>query len=136
MTFTEEITLSGHIIDSLILPRVFDTVMDHGGDFEVLKIEVGKNKNATSWAQMRIIAETEAQLNRILEQLTDFGAEIISAGDVQTKPAPRDGALPPDFYSTTNFATEVRLNGEWVPVQGTEMDVTVIVDREAHTAQT
>jgi lysine-ketoglutarate reductase/saccharopine dehydrogenase-like protein (TIGR00300 family) len=136
MTFTEEITLSGHIIDSLILPRVFDAVMDYGGDFEVLKIEVGKDKNATSWAQMRIIAKTEAQLNRILEQLTDFGAEIISAGDVQTKPAPRDGALPPDFYSTTNFPTEVRLDGEWVPVQGTEMDVTVIVDREAHTAQT
>lgn len=136
MTFTEEITLSGHIIDSLILPRVFDTVMDYGGDFEVLKIEVGKDKNATSWAQIRIIAKTEAQLHRILEQLTDFGAEIISAGDVQTKPAPRDGALPPDFYSTTNFPTEVRLDGEWVPVQGTEMDVTVIVAREAHTAQT
>lgn len=136
MTFTEEITLSGHIIDSLILPRVFDTVMDYGGNFEVLKMKVGKHKNATSSVKIRIVAETEAQLHRILTQLTGFGAEIVAAGDVQTKPAPRDGALPPDFYSTTNFPTEVRLDGEWVPVRGTEMDVAVIVDREAHTAQT
>ena len=136
MSFTEEITLSGHIIDSLILPRVFDTVMDLGGNFDVLKIEVGKHKNDPSWAHMRIIADSEELLNRILMQLTDFGAEMVAAGDVQTRPAPRDGALPPDFYSTTNFKTEVRLYGEWVPVSGTEMDVAVVVNREARTAHT
>lgn len=136
MNFSEEITLSGHIIDSLILPRVFDTVMDLGGDFEVLKLDVGRHKDATSWAHMRIVAREEEQLSTILQQLGALGAEILNTGDVNTKPAPRDGALPPDFYSTTNLPTEVRLNGEWVPVVGTEMDVSVVVDREANNAYT
>jgi lysine-ketoglutarate reductase/saccharopine dehydrogenase-like protein (TIGR00300 family) len=136
MSVSEEITVSGHIIDSLILPRIFDTVMDLGGDFDVLKIEVGKHKNDPSWARLRINADDDEQLDRILAQLTSFGAELVSAGDVQTKPAPRDGALPPDFYSTTNLNTEVRMDGEWVPVSGTEMDVAIIVDLEQRTART
>lgn len=136
MKFTEEIRLSGHIIDSLILPRVFDTVMELGGDFEVKEFRVGKSKEDRSYARMKILADTEEQLNGILEQLMDAGAELVSVNDVQTKPAPRDGALPPDFYSTTNLPTEVRISGEWVPVAGTEMDVAVIVDREARTART
>lgn len=136
MTVSEEIKVSGHIIDSLILPRIFDTVMDLGGDFDVLKIEVGKHKNDPSWARLRINADDDELLDRILEQLTSFGAELVSAGDIQTKPAPRDGALPPDFYSTTNLNTEVRMDGEWVPVSGTEMDVAIIVDRANRTAHT
>jgi lysine-ketoglutarate reductase/saccharopine dehydrogenase-like protein (TIGR00300 family) len=49
---------------------------------------------------------------------------------VQTEPAPRDGALPDDFYSTTNLPTQVRLGGQWLQVDATEMDLAVVVDGE------
>lgn len=136
MSVSEEITVSGHIIDSLILPRIFDVVMDLGGDFDVLKIKVGKHKNEPSWAHLRIKAANDELLDTILTQLNPLGAELVSAGDVQTKPAPRDGALPPDFYSTTNLNTQIRLEGEWLNVSGTEMDVAIIVDRDNRTAHT
>ena len=136
MNFSEEITLSGHIIDSLILPRVFDTVMDLEGDFEVLKLEVGRHKEESSWAHLRILANEEQQLKAILQQLAEIGAEIVNTGDVKTKPAPRDGALPPDFYSTTNHPTQVCIDGEWVFVTGTEMDVCIVVDYAAKKAYT
>jgi len=42
--FSSEIELRGHLIDSLILTKVFDGIMDHGGSFEVLDIQVGKRK--------------------------------------------------------------------------------------------
>jgi len=42
--FSSEIELRGHIIDSLILTKVFDGIMDHGGSFEVLDIKIGKKK--------------------------------------------------------------------------------------------
>ncbi len=128
--FSEEIELHGHIIDSWILPRVFDTIMDLGGDFEVLEIEVGKRKEETSHARMRVLAHTQEQLDRIVQHLQPLGATLTAGGDVQTEPAPRDGALPPDFYSTTNLPTEVRIRGRWVPVEPIEMDVAIIVDWE------
>jgi len=46
--FSSEIELQGHLIDSLILTKVFDGIMDHGGSFEVLDIQVGKKKKDES----------------------------------------------------------------------------------------
>ncbi|MCZ7568366.1 MAG: TIGR00300 family protein [Ardenticatenaceae bacterium] len=135
-TVTEEIELRGHIIDSWVLPRVFDTIMDLGGDFEVLAIQVGKRKDQHSYAHMRVGAPSLETLNAIVTQLQKLGAELVSHQDVETRPAPRDGALPADFYSTTNLPTQVRLNGRWLPVEGTEMDLAIIVDRERQRAFT
>lgn len=133
---TEEIELRGHIIDSWVLPRVFDAVMDLGGEFEVLEIQVGKRKDETSHARLRVAAPSAPQLAEIMTQLQELGAEVVGKADVETKPAPRDGALPPDFYSTSNLPTEVRLGGRWIAVDGTEMDVAILVDRARGRAST
>lgn len=134
--FTEDVELRGHIIDSLILPKAFDTIMDMGGDFDVLEIEVGRHKEDPSYARLRVKAEDEETLHEILAQLQNLGASLVTAQDVRTEPAPKDGALPPDFYSTTNLPTEVRINGRWVPVYPIEMDVAIVVDWENETAMT
>ena len=60
---------------------------------------------------------------------------MVSRNDVRTEPAPCDGALPDDFYSTTHMPTEVRLGGKWVDVQNTEMDLVIVVDREQSQAR-
>lgn len=133
--FSEEVILEGHIIDSWILPKVFDTVMDLGGEFEMQEFRVGRRKDEVSFARMKISADSEAHLHKILTALQDYGAELVSREDVQTAPAPCDGALPDDFYSTTNLPTQVRLNGRWVDVSGTEMDLAIIVDREQNRAR-
>lgn len=133
--FNEEIILEGHIIDSWILPKVFDTVMDLGGEFDMQEFRVGRRKDEPSFARMKISADSEARLHTILTALQDYGAELVSRGDVKTAPAPRDGALPDDFYSTTNLPTQVRLNGHWVDVHGTEMDLAIVIDRANQTAQ-
>src|SRR3989304_6443892 len=126
--FSEDITLEGHIIDSWILPKVFDTVMDLGGAFDVEEFRVGRRKDEHSFARMKIFAPSQAQLNRIITALQGYGAVLVSRGDARTQPAPCDGALPDDFYSTTNLPTQVRINGRWVDVQGTEMDLVIALD--------
>ncbi len=128
-THSEEITLEGHIIDSWVLPRVFDAVMDLGGEFDLKEIRVGRKKDETSFARLNISAPTPAQLGQILTVLQSYGAVLVSAGDARTAPAPRDGALPDDFYSTTHFPTQVRLDGKWVDVENTEMDLAIVLDR-------
>jgi len=134
--FSEEITLQGHIIDSLILPRVFDAIMDLGGDFRVQEIQVGTHKREPSFARMIVFASTQGQMHQIISTLQGLGATLVSQEDVESAPAPCDGALPDDFYSTTNLPTQVRLKGHWVEVQGTEMDLAIVVDRERGTAET
>jgi hypothetical protein len=34
-TNTQEIEVEGHLIDSMILTKIFDIIMDYQGDFEV-----------------------------------------------------------------------------------------------------
>jgi lysine-ketoglutarate reductase/saccharopine dehydrogenase-like protein (TIGR00300 family) len=132
----EEIQLEGHIIDSWVLPRVFDTIMDLGGDFEVLEFKVGRTKQDHSTARLTVGAPSREALDEILDRLQEHGARLAADRDAEVRPAPRDGALPPDFYSTTNLETAVRIGGRWVAVEGTEMDVAILVDRAAGRAFT
>ena len=129
MSFSEDVSLQGHLIDSLTLPRVLDVIMAHGGDFTVLEFEIGKRAQDDSRALIRINASTEEGLREILRRVTDQGASVVREDDVVTQPAPADGVLPDDFYSTTNHPTEVRLGGEWLSVDDIEMDVVIVVDR-------
>ncbi|MDF2691856.1 MAG: bifunctional enzyme conserved domain protein [Labilithrix sp.] len=49
--------------------------------------------------------------------------------DVTLMEADLDGVFPEGFYATTNFPTDVRLDGAWVEVRRPEMDVGVRVVR-------
>ncbi len=132
--FQEAVQLEGHIIDSLILPRVWDAIMDLGGDFEVEEFQVGRHKQEPSYARLKVYADSEEQLNRILANLQGFGAELLSPNDARTEPCPKDGVLPEGFYSTTNLPTQVRVGGIWVDVAHTEMDLAIVVDKQAGSA--
>ena len=44
MQVFREVELEGHIIDSGIMTKVFDRIMDKGGNFEIITFEVGKRK--------------------------------------------------------------------------------------------
>lgn len=133
--FSEEITLEGHIIDSWVLPKVFDAVMDLGGSFDLKEIRVGRKKDETSFARLKVMADDQQQLDRILTALQQYGAVLVSRADVRTEPAPCDGALPDDFYSTTHMPTQVRLGGKWLDVENTEMDLAIVVDRAGKRAR-
>lgn len=135
MPHAEELALEGHVIDSGILPRVLDAIMDLGGDYEMLDFAVGKHSRDPSRVRLRVTADSDERLAEILRHATSLGAEIATGGDCRTEPAPKDGALPPDFYSTTNLPTEVRLKGEWVTVDDIEMDVAVVVDPKPSVAR-
>ena len=52
MEAMREIELKGHIIDSFLLPKVFDKVMDMNGEFDVVEFNIGKNKTDTSYARI------------------------------------------------------------------------------------
>jgi lysine-ketoglutarate reductase/saccharopine dehydrogenase-like protein (TIGR00300 family) len=132
---TREVELRGHIIDSLILPRALDIIMDMGGDFQILEIDIGKRKSDPSHARILVEAETPSLLNQILDELSEIGASIAEIKEVELKRAPMDRVLPDDFYSTTNHQTFIYHGGEWLEVEGIEMDCMIVVDPEGRTAR-
>ena len=125
----EVIEMSGHIIDSWTLPRSWDVIMDRGGNFAVEEMRVGISKDETSYARIKVEAPDDETLDRILTELQQFGAVLVHKEDAATAVVEQDGVLPSKFYSTTNLHTQVRVGGQWVTVEGIEMDVAVIVDK-------
>jgi lysine-ketoglutarate reductase/saccharopine dehydrogenase-like protein (TIGR00300 family) len=132
--YTREVTLSGHIIDSLALPKTMDLIMDKGGDFKILEFEVGKRKKDVSTARIRVAAETESLLGEILDELSEIGALITELKEVQLLRSKKDKTLPPDFYSTTHHPTYIRQDGEWLKVEDIEMDCMIVFDPETKRA--
>lgn len=129
------VEIRGHIIDSLILPRILDEVMDLGGEFTIEAIEVGRHKHEPSYARLEVRAPTREALTGILERIERLGATPLEEVDASAEPAPGEAVFPPDFYSTTSLDAEVRLDGRWIPVQYPEMDCGVLVGQDRKSAR-
>ena len=129
------IELQGHIIDSLILPRVWGAIEDAGAHFHVLEMRVGQSELEESYIRLEVSAESDERLSDLLGELQRFGATPFIERDARLEPAPQPGVLPDDFYSTSSLPTFVRVNGVWVEVEQIEMDVAIVVDRERGVAR-
>ncbi|HIA10421.1 MAG: TIGR00300 family protein [Thaumarchaeota archaeon] len=125
--FSSEIELRGHIIDSLILTKVFDGIMDHGGSFEVLEIKVGKKKKDESYAKLLVIGKNAKNLETILNYVYRQGATSKSQKNVKLVAASKNMVMPDNFYSTTNNQTQIFLNNKWIDVDNTMMDKCIVV---------
>jgi lysine-ketoglutarate reductase/saccharopine dehydrogenase-like protein (TIGR00300 family) len=125
--FSSEVEVRGHLIDSMILTKIFDVIMDLGGEFEVLQMTVGKKKKEPSYAKLQIQGKNQEHLDKILEQVYREGATPTVGKNVVLKAAPKDMVMPEDFYSTTNNTTEILLSGKWITVDNMMMDKCIVV---------
>lgn len=123
----ETVVLSGHIIDSLILAKVLDTILMMGGSFDLAEVVIGKTRNERSHAKIVVRAPSAKLLTEILQAIQPHGASVEREADCQWKPAPSDGVFPDDFYATTHLPTQIRCRGEWIDVEQIEMDLGVVV---------
>ncbi|MEW5841465.1 MAG: TIGR00300 family protein [Thermoproteota archaeon] len=133
--FEQEIEVKGHLIDSMILTRIFDHVMDLKGDFQVLEFSVGKRKKDPSHARLLIRGRDQNHLETLLEAVYREGAQPVSVQEAQLVPASKDCVMPDDFYSTTNNPTQVFYRGKWIEVENMMMDKCIVVDTGKMTAE-
>src|SRR6266567_4415840 len=133
---TETLELKGHILDSLILPKVLDEILEREGRFEILEMAVGERPADMSRVRLRVEAAAPEALAAILSRLREQGAEPLAAGEAALAPAPADGVFPDGFYVSTNFPTSIRVSDRWVEVQPVRMDCGVVYDAAAGTART
>jgi lysine-ketoglutarate reductase/saccharopine dehydrogenase-like protein (TIGR00300 family) len=130
----KEIKAEGHLIDSMILTKIWDRIMELGGDFDTLEFRVGKHKTDTSFIRMVVKGRSPEHLETILEEIYPLGAVPLEVAEAVLAPAPADKVFPDNFYSTTNNPTWVYFDGEWIEVEGTMMDKVIVVNPETKRA--
>ena len=123
---TETITLSGHIVDSLLLAKVLDAIVDAGVTYELDQVDIGRTSVDTSTARIKLDGD-QAVLDPLIDELQLHGANRVSPGTTTLVAVDLDGVLPEGFYSTTNLDTDVLVEGQWLPVEHPEMDCAIVI---------
>src|SRR5688500_214753 len=56
--------------------------------------------------------------------------DFVAAPDARFAPAPADGVLPEDFFSTTNLPTYVKVKGSWQLPRTPRMDSAIVIEAD------
>ena len=91
--------------------------------------EAGARHDDPSVARIRIESPTAAALDDVLASVIQNGAVFVDREiDARLTAADMDGVAPDEFYSTTIYPTDVRINGRWTRATGQRMDAVLVVD--------
>jgi lysine-ketoglutarate reductase/saccharopine dehydrogenase-like protein (TIGR00300 family) len=124
---TEVVEAQGHLIDSHIMERIFDTVVEFQGRFEVEHFEIGRTNSDPSRLRLKIETPDPHSMALILEALISLGCSPVDSRDAELRTIERDKCAPEDFYSTTNHQTIVRHQNTWIEVENQRMDALIVV---------
>ena len=127
------IRMEGHLLDSGLINQALDLIVDTGGSFQVMNFNLGEQRQSTSAAEVRVSAPSHEVMEEIISQLIDLGAVDLPQDerDAKLQPVIQAGVAPDDFYVSTIYPTEVRINGEWVRVQNQRMDGAIAITQTA-----
>ncbi len=129
---SRELTLEGHLLDSGLLDRALELTVQGGGSFQILHFNLGKQRQSTSKAEIKISAPSEEILDKLVGHMIELGAVTGAQDDqdAELKPVTQPGVAPDDFMATTIYPTEVRLRGKWLRVQDQRMDGVIVADAD------
>jgi len=133
--FVEQVEMTGHIVDSLLLPKVLDAILSLGGRYHIQELRLGEKQDDASFVRLEVRAESAEVLEGILGEIHSHGAVSSHPADCEVALVDIDGAFPDGFYCSTNFRTQVRLQGDWIEVEDQEMDCGIVLDSEGLAAR-
>jgi lysine-ketoglutarate reductase/saccharopine dehydrogenase-like protein (TIGR00300 family) len=128
------IRMEGHLLDAGLINRALDLIVDAGGSFQVLNFNLGEQRQSTSAAEVKVSAPSHEVMEEIISRLIDLGAVNLPQDERDTKlePVVQAGVAPDDFYVSTIYPTEVRVNGEWLSVENQRMDGAIAISQTAN----
>jgi lysine-ketoglutarate reductase/saccharopine dehydrogenase-like protein (TIGR00300 family) len=127
LPFQETLEAEGHLIDSHVMERIFDKVVECRGRFEVETFRIGRTNSEPSYLRLRVEAPSREAMELLLHDLLGLGCSTVEAGDAALGEVAHDRCAPEDFYSTTNQRTMIRWGGEWIEVEEQRMDALIVV---------
>jgi len=130
-----QVRLQGHLLDSGLMNRLFDIIIDGGGNFRVEQFTVGQRHDQASTARVRITAPSRERLDLLTNRVQALGAVTESdTEDARVEAVTLDGVAPQAFYSTTIYPTEIRRRGKWLRATRQRMDAVIVVEGAAGAA--
>jgi lysine-ketoglutarate reductase/saccharopine dehydrogenase-like protein (TIGR00300 family) len=135
LPLSEVVEAQGHLIDSHIMERIFDAVVEYGGRFEVEHFSIGRTNSEPSSLRLRVEAPSQEQMEPMMTELLGLGCSAVDSGDAEIKVADCDRCAPEDFYSTTNQRTLIRHRGQWIEVRKQRMDAMIVVQNGSATCR-
>lgn len=125
------IRMEGHLLDAGLINRALDLIVDAGGSFQVLNFNLGEQRQSTSAAEVKVSAPSHEVMEEIISRLIDLGAVDLPQDerDAKLEPVIQAGVAPDDFYVSTIYPTEVRVNGEWLKVENQRMDGAIAISQ-------
>jgi lysine-ketoglutarate reductase/saccharopine dehydrogenase-like protein (TIGR00300 family) len=123
------IRMEGHLLDTGLISKALDLIVESGGSFQVLNFNLGEQRQSTSSTEVKVSTPSHEVMEDIMTQLIDLGAVAPpqEVRDTNLEPVAQDGVAPDDFYVTTIYPTEVRVNSEWIKVQNQRMDGAIAI---------
>jgi len=94
-----------------------------------LNFDLGEQRQSPSLAEVKVTAPSHEVMEVIMSQLIDMGAMGLPQEicDCLLEPVTLKGVAPDDFYVTTIYPTEVRVNSQWVRLENQRMDGAIAV---------
>ena len=93
-TNVEHVEMTGHIVDSLLLPKVLDAILSRGGKYHIETLRLGQRQDDPSFVRIEVKADTPEKLEAILAEIHPHGAVPSQPGDCRTVPADLNGGSP------------------------------------------
>lgn len=130
---TRTVEVSGQLVDSQLMSKICDAIVDGGGSFKIQDIHLGLKRDEPSTARIEVTAPDSERLETILQRILRLGARTPSreATDAVTEKVIKKGVAPSNFYTTTIFATQVRIDGKWADVNGQRMDAAIVIEKNS-----
>ncbi len=122
--------MKGHLLDAGLINRALDFVVEGGGSFQVQRFDLGEQRQSTSQADIKISAPSHEVMEEIMNRLIDFGVVSVDEENVQDshlEPVQIDGVAPDNFYVSTIYPTEIKVNEQWITVDNQRMDGAIAV---------
>ncbi|MFQ3651011.1 MAG: TIGR00300 family protein, partial [Gemmataceae bacterium] len=69
--YAEIVEVRGHIIDSLLLPKILDEILTRGGNYVIKEIQVGQRPEDPSHARIEVRAPSAEVMEAILDNIHD-----------------------------------------------------------------
>ena len=128
-SLSRTIQLQGHLLDSGLINRALDRIVEGGGSFQVLDFALGQQRHSPSSAAIRVSAPDGEVMADLMARLIALGALATADGECDAALAEvlQDGVAPGDFYVSTIYPTEVRLAGRWHRVGRQRMDGALVL---------